>query len=220
LRAWDLGRREAILSTDPAVEDYDFSPDGRQVIGGGDKVQIWDAATGQGFVSFPGYNPKWRLETGIGQPAFAFLGNALPYYLDIINFPTVSSDGNLLALPGSRPRIVDAKTGKDLLELIGHRDGVRSAAFTPEGDRIATASWDGTARIWEVKTGKQLVLTGHIGIVVSAAFSPDGHRLVTGGSDAAVRVWDTATGEQVWNGLAIPPLLDSTEGRPTPTRAP
>ena len=57
---------------------------------------------------------------------------------------------------------------------------VQSAAFSPDGSRIVTASWDKTARIWDAATGKEIaVLRGHEGAVCSAAFSPDGSRIVT-----------------------------------------
>ena len=55
-----------------------------------------------------------------------------------------------------------------------------SAAFSPDGSRIVTASNDKTARVWDAATGIAIaVLSGHEGPVWSAAFSPDGSRIVT-----------------------------------------
>ena len=66
-----------------------------------------------------------------------------------------------------------------------------SAAFSPDGTRIVTASWDATARIWNAAAGKELaVLRGHDGGVLSAAFSPDGTRIVTASVDKTARIWD------------------------------
>ena len=71
------------------------------------------------------------------------------------------------------------------LNLSGHESEVTSAAFSPDGARIVTASWDETARIWDAATGKEItVLRGHESEVTSAAFSPDGARIVTAS-------WDT-----------------------------
>jgi eukaryotic-like serine/threonine-protein kinase len=85
-----------------------------------------------------------------------------------------------------------------LAVLSGHRDRVASAAYSPDGTRIVTASADKTARIWDARTGAQLaVLSGHQGRVESAAYSPDGMRIVTAATDDSIRVWDARTGTPV-----------------------
>ena len=83
------------------------------------------------------------------------------------------------------------------LILFGHEDAVLSAAFSPDGKRIVTASCDKTARLWDAETGKQIgaPLVGHKGYVTSAAFSPDGKRIVTASCDKTARLWDAATGK-------------------------
>ncbi len=74
--------------------------------------------------------------------------------------------------------------------VLHHPDVVRSAAFSPDGKRIVTASWDKTARVWNADgTGKPLVLQGHEDRVRSAVFSPDGQHIVTASLDNTVRVW-------------------------------
>src|SRR5262249_45761156 len=60
-------------------------------------------------------------------------------------------------------------------ELRGHTSAVRSASFSRNGERVVTASFDLTARIWETSSGRALAtLQGHTGYVESAVFSPDG----------------------------------------------
>ena len=73
-----------------------------------------------------------------------------------------------------------------------------TAAFSPDGQRIVTASDDKTARVWDAATGQPLAsLQGHTDGVRSAAFSPDGKRIVTASADKTARVWDVATGQLV-----------------------
>jgi serine/threonine protein kinase/TPR repeat protein len=86
----------------------------------------------------------------------------------------------------------------ELAVLSGHGDRVYSAAYSPDGTRIVTASNDKTARIWDAHTGAQLaVLWGHDNGVASAAYSPDGMRIVTASQDKTARIWDARTGAQL-----------------------
>ena len=78
-----------------------------------------------------------------------------------------------------------------------HRLGVECVAWSPDGGRLAPASFDGTVRVWDAATGATLaVLEGHTGWVLSVAWSPDGGRLASASFDGTVRVWDAATGRR------------------------
>jgi WD40 repeat protein len=80
----------------------------------------------------------------------------------------------------------------------GHEYRVATAAFSPDGARVVTASADDTARVWDAATGQSIgVLKGHEGVVTSAAFSPEGARVVTASEDDTARVWDAATGQSI-----------------------
>jgi len=68
-------------------------------------------------------------------------------------------------------------------------------AFSPDGTRIVTGSYDRTAKVWDARTGTaQLELKGHTGGVSSVAFSPDGTHIVTGSGDRTAKVWEARTG--------------------------
>jgi WD40 repeat protein/transcriptional regulator with XRE-family HTH domain len=78
--------------------------------------------------------------------------------------------------------------------LTSHTGAVCSVAFSPDGKILATGNSDGTVRLWDVATHRQITtLTGHAGEVLSVAFSPDGKTLATGNSDGTVRLWNLAT---------------------------
>ena len=98
-------------------------------------------------------------------------------------------------------RVFEKAQAQDMQDfaLIGHTDRVRSVAYSPDGKRLVTASYDGTARIWDASSGRQLlVLQGHGGPVLSAAFSPDGRRIATGSFDKTARIWEASTGRQLF----------------------
>ena len=80
----------------------------------------------------------------------------------------------------------------------GHQEWVNHAAFSPDGKLVVTASWDKTARLWEVASGQSLqVLQGHQEWVYHAAFSPDGRLVVTASGDKTARLWDVASGQSL-----------------------
>ena len=74
-------------------------------------------------------------------------------------------------------------------------------SFSQDGSRLATVSpEDQTARIWNLKTAKQVtVLKANAGYVTNAVFSHDGGRVVTSHWDGTVRIWDTNTGAALFN---------------------
>jgi WD40 repeat protein/serine/threonine protein kinase len=255
-RIWDVatgkevrrlqGPKNGPPFADTTVVVAQFSPDGRRVLtvsagayafdghnistGYAPPVAVlWDADSGQRLA-------RWQLDTAecrsrTSPIKVGFSPDSQRVVLTFASFPDCN------------PRVYDANTGKQITILKGHTMPVVSAAFSPDGKRIATASVDETARIWDAASGKSLhVIKGHGGAIVSAAFSPDGKRLLTtgdgnkyhfhetgGGSGggsataevAAGRIWDVATGKEVaalrwpgtWFRASVRTAVFSRDGR-------
>lgn len=85
-----------------------------------------------------------------------------------------------------------------LIQLSGHEGAVLRCASTMDGARILTAAQDGTARIWDAESGKELAcLVGHKGAVLNVAAFPNGKRIVTVGEDHTGRIWDPVSGSEL-----------------------
>ena len=92
-------------------------------------------------------------------------------------------------------RIAVAKALPDPLIILKHEGPVVDVNFSPDGQRIVSASYDHTARIWNAADGRLLItLQGHTDKVNSAAFSPNGQLIVTSSDDKTARVWNGADG--------------------------
>lgn len=105
---------------------------------------------------------------------------------------SVSPDGQRLAwtLMTGDIVLVDPD-GTERLRLRGHNHYVQRTAWSADGRRLASAGWDGTARIWDTTTGRELAqLRGHQHRVWSVSWSADGRTLATSSWDRSARLWD------------------------------
>ncbi|HYN89527.1 MAG TPA: hypothetical protein VER55_13415, partial [Ardenticatenaceae bacterium] len=79
-----------------------------------------------------------------------------------------------------------------------HTDLLRTIAFSLDGTRVAAAGADGTARVWDPATGRELLaFSAHSEMVTGVVFSPDGERLATSGWDGLAKLWDSTSGEEI-----------------------
>src|SRR5262249_58109919 len=94
-------------------------------------------------------------------------------------------------------RVWDAASGAPAGAPLPHGGGVARASFHPDGERVLTASADGSACVWRLAAGTPVALRQlkHARPVTDASFSPDGRQVATASEDHTARLWDAATGE-------------------------
>ena len=157
-----------------------FSPDGKRVATGADDgtARIW-AADGSGEPVILGGHEQ-RVYGVAFSPAGDRVATAAASADNVRNaFFRFGGMGRVWRADGEGPPIL----------LRGHRNWLRAVAFSPDGQRLATASDDGTIRIWPGNPIQEAaILRGHKGAVRSVAFSSDGERLATGGFDDTVLI--------------------------------
>ena len=206
-RLWDAATRRRIGSlsngdADEPVDSVAFSPDGKTLATGGwdGTAQLWNVAARQQTASLSdgteaiysvAFSPDGKtLATGTGT------GNG-------------SSTGT-----GGAAQLWDVTTGQQIGgPLSGDTGTVASVAFSPDGKTLATGSWDGTARLWDVGMDPYSLIENPPGQqgtdpIYSVAFGPACNTLATGASTdthVTVQLWDTAAHRPI-----SPPLSSSS----------
>lgn len=220
IRIWDLAQPGAdpLVVSAPGVSLVRFTADGsRLVTASGDRAQVRDVATGRPLDIAVDHGTRIvAIEPSRDGTRFLTVGGKVVQEWDLASGarrrgPWVSpvetvqaarydTAGDLVAvINGDEVRVWPAAVGRG---PISHRDLIKAVSFAPGGARLATASSDDSARIWDVATGRAIGLPMlHVGDLSAVDWSPDGTRIVTASFDRTVRIWDAATGEPL-----APPL--------------
>lgn len=193
VRLWDLrsGKEISVMRLDPARREGAKAPSEprpaprvRSIAFSTDGFVITSACS-------DGEIRVW--EPGAGRIRSEFKGPAAAAALSL------SKDGKLLACASPEAvRILDVSSAREQSAV--HRPGgqAESIAFSPDGLSVLSGSTDGSLRLWDARTGKEVrTLTGHEDKVGAVAFSPDGRMIVSGSHDETLRLWDVATGKEV-----------------------
>jgi WD40 repeat protein/serine/threonine protein kinase len=174
LALFDLASRQLLRTLAPGRHPVAFSP-------GGD---ILASITTSGLLEL------WDVKTGASRG-----GILLPCRPHREARTCLSPDGSLVAAAtGAEMVLCDARNGRQRAVLSGHGGLILGAAFSPDGQRLATVGQDRLVRVWNVENA-QLYATfrGHKADVRGVVFSSDGQLLVTAGHDNLIKVWQLKT---------------------------
>jgi eukaryotic-like serine/threonine-protein kinase len=216
-------RNEQLSAGDPMTHVLAFSPDGRVLAAaqsGGD-LEAWDlvqgrslfridqhAGSGRGWLAI---GPKSDVLATLGEKRSIVLRNpstgALIRTLDSSEGSrsgAFSPDGRFLVAGGDRAgsiRVWEISNGRLVAILNGHTESVECLAFSPDGQKLASGSFDTTVRVWDFASGKEsMVYRGHKSFLAALAFHPDGRTLASSSSDSRmygeIRLWDSATAKE------------------------
>jgi WD40 repeat protein/serine/threonine protein kinase len=196
----DGGRRLTTVSTDGTLVQWDPATGERRRTLRAHLGPLWNANFGAGFsadgerlasLSKDGVVRVW--ETDSGREVASTPGTGLPLSAFL------SPDGQRIAVAGfGSLNILDVASKKLVTAWsISVHHGVNHQAFSPDGRCLATASWDGTVRVWEIKSGKLLHTFRHGDRVACVAFHPNGRQLASGSCDNTAKVWDLDTDREV-----------------------
>ncbi|HYT88437.1 MAG TPA: protein kinase, partial [Gemmataceae bacterium] len=226
---WEVVTSKQIPLTglDGRTKVAQFSPDGRYLVTltGDDVLRWWNLATGQvreaagrhlgnvriaispnsKYVALTANVATWLWDLATGeQPAREPFGQTRGF--ELVAF---SPDGHWIATTAKHWAVEIRSVQGGSPREFSHRGDVRHAEFSPDtGEttpgrgRLLTASNDGTAQVWDLRTGGSAApAMVHGSAVALARFSPAGRWVATACDDARIRVWDAATGQPV-----VPPL--------------
>ena len=182
IRVWDVvsGIEMLTLNHDNWVSAVVFSADGTLIVAGGMQgfggvVRVWDAAAGEATAEL--------------------------VHSGYVSSVAISPDGTLIAVGCDNEEPVYRWTldgsWQETAPLSGHTGGIQAVTFSPNGALLASASQDGTVRVWDLASDAELLKLEHPDAVYSVAFSPDGALIASGSANGIVYLWDAVSGESV-----------------------
>lgn len=173
VRIWNVVTGECvkiIRDHGKALRSVAFSPDGLRFVSRDTRSHVWDIATSDQLLSFDSDDDSYRYSV-------VFSANS--------RLIATSSRGSI--------KIWDADDGALIQTLRGPDTEFHSVAFSPDAQRLVTASDDYKVRVWDISTIQAYTPETHHERVGSVSFSADGRMFATG-SDSTIKIWSTFSG--------------------------
>ena len=194
-----------------AVWAYDVSPDGKTLAtaGGDRQIILWDIETGKEIERLKGHREVvfeldfssdgkrlissswdgtirlWNLESG--KYRAVDLNNNSAYAIGFTPNDLYFVSGDL----DKNVNYYEVDAASEFRQLIGHTGIISDFDFSPDASKIATCSWDGKLKVWDMLTGMLLAKSDHhLGQVYSVDFHSSGDYIVSGGGDNKIVLWD------------------------------
>jgi WD40 repeat protein len=178
---WDVDSGELLLCCHghrKTAKCVAISPDGSQALSASlDRtVRLWDLKTGR----------EVRSQAGHSEPVWS-----VAFSPDGMRGLSGSANGVVFLWPLETSFLGSLFTGNAKTRRMAiHQKTVAGVAFSPDGDRCLSASYDETVKLCDLAAGSEIrCFKGHTNWVLSVAFSPDGRHALSGGADNTVRLW-------------------------------
>lgn len=192
-RVWRIADAQLVASVKSPGKPFNsggFSPDGSMTVlaSSEDKaVRLWNISAAAGAA---GTGAGGKADTTELLLDFNKLGG------EVWAAMFVPDGRHLLTIGGNDAEMWDLGSRRPVLRYSPH-GAVASAVVSPDGKLVATGSWDHSAKIWDIATGRAIrkLDGGHAGYINSVAFSPDGKELLTASDDGTARLWNVASGK-------------------------
>jgi WD40 repeat protein len=202
VKLWDVSTGKEVCtlkgSTGNRARGVSFDPTGKRLAAAcqDSTVKVWDVATGELTLTIQAAEPPSEVMCVSYSPDGKTIAAA-----SYNNHSGMAYDPER-GTYNTRVRLFNASTGWETLTLKEEKKRfgsmLYSVAFSSDGKRLASAGMDGTANVWDLTTGKEVLNFAYPQVqILSVAFSPDNKSLAIASQDGWVKIWDLATGQGI-----------------------